>query len=338
MSESLDYAPIGDTGSNELSRRSFVVAGSIVFATGVTALLSACGEANPVEQPTTPDPETSDQDESPSPIPAETAPTHEDRGLGDPVAQDRAAMIISTFENSTTKVQYGYAENIGDGRGITAGRAGFCSGTGDMLMVVKDYVEAKPGNPLAGYLPRLHEIDEEFAQTNWEEPIGSTEGLEGLETAWQDAAKDEVFRESQDKVFNELYLNPAIEQARAVETADGRGVTTAVGQLIILDTLIQHGGGTGQDSLQTIMQQTASAVGPRTDERRYLKTFLAVRKKHLEHATNPDTRQGWAESVGRVDALRQILDQAYASGATDLRGRLVFDVYEGDHYDLPPAA
>jgi hypothetical protein len=35
----------------------------------------------------------------------------------------RAAQITSTFENSTLELQYDYVENIGDGRGITAGRA-----------------------------------------------------------------------------------------------------------------------------------------------------------------------------------------------------------------------
>src|SRR5215211_2285536 len=35
----------------------------------------------------------------------------------------RAAQITSTFENATLELQYDYAENIGDGRGLTAGRA-----------------------------------------------------------------------------------------------------------------------------------------------------------------------------------------------------------------------
>ena len=48
----------------------------------------------------------------------------------------RAEQIISSFENSTTEIQYAYAEDIGDGRGITAGRAGFTSRTHDLLQVV----------------------------------------------------------------------------------------------------------------------------------------------------------------------------------------------------------
>src|SRR5687767_7600966 len=58
-----------------------------------------------------------------------------------------AAQITSTFENATVKLQYDYAENIGDGRGITAGRAGFTSATGDLLLLVRRYTEMKPDNP-----------------------------------------------------------------------------------------------------------------------------------------------------------------------------------------------
>jgi len=36
----------------------------------------------------------------------------------------RAAQLISAFENSTTEIRYAYAENLDDGRGVTAGRAG----------------------------------------------------------------------------------------------------------------------------------------------------------------------------------------------------------------------
>jgi chitosanase len=39
-------------------------------------------------------------------------------GLADPQTKLRAARIISSFENSTTDIQYDYAEDIGDGRGI----------------------------------------------------------------------------------------------------------------------------------------------------------------------------------------------------------------------------
>src|SRR4051794_38398220 len=58
----------------------------------------------------------------------------------------RADQLVSTFENSTPVIQYGYIENIHDGRGYTAGRAGFTTATGDFLDVVERYTKKLPGN------------------------------------------------------------------------------------------------------------------------------------------------------------------------------------------------
>jgi chitosanase len=69
--------------------------------------------------------------------------------------RELADQIISVFENDTPVIDYAYAENLDDGRGITAGRAGFTSATGDMLEVVERYTGIVPVNPLAAYLPRL---------------------------------------------------------------------------------------------------------------------------------------------------------------------------------------
>ncbi len=38
-----------------------------------------------------------------------------------------ADQLVSVFENDTPIIQYGYAKKMHDGRGITAGRAGFTS-------------------------------------------------------------------------------------------------------------------------------------------------------------------------------------------------------------------
>ena len=62
--------------------------------------------------------------QAPQPEQAGSGAPVETAGLTDPQTKLRAARVISTFENSTTDIQYDYAENISDGRGITAGRAG----------------------------------------------------------------------------------------------------------------------------------------------------------------------------------------------------------------------
>ncbi|MEU3356489.1 chitosanase, partial [Streptomyces sp. NPDC037389] len=68
--------------------------------------------------------------------------------LDDPAKKEIAMQLVSSAENSTLdwKAQYRYIEDIGDGRGYTAGIIGFCSGTGDMLDLVESYAERSPGN------------------------------------------------------------------------------------------------------------------------------------------------------------------------------------------------
>ena len=64
-------------------------------------------------------------------------------GLDDPDKKDIAMQLVSSAENSSLdwKAQYKYIEDIGDGRGYTAGIIGFCSGTGDMLELVEAYTD-----------------------------------------------------------------------------------------------------------------------------------------------------------------------------------------------------
>src|SRR5882757_5065800 len=82
-------------------------------------------------------------------------------GLDDPAKKEIAMKIVSSAENSSLdwKAQYKYIEDIGDGRGYTAGIIGFCSGTGDMLELVQHYRDLKPGNILAKYIPALQTVN-----------------------------------------------------------------------------------------------------------------------------------------------------------------------------------
>src|SRR5688500_3627827 len=118
----------------------------------------------------------------------------------------RAAQITSTFENATLELQYDYAENIGDGRGITAGRAGFTSATGDLLLLVRRYTEMKPDNLLAPYIPALEAV----------EGSDSEAGLDGFADAWAEAAADPDQRQVQDDLVDELYFTPAMALADEV--------------------------------------------------------------------------------------------------------------------------
>src|SRR5690349_2698735 len=81
--------------------------------------------------------------------------------LDDPAKKEIAMQIVATAENSSLdwRAQFGYIEDIGDGRGYTAGIIGFCSGTGDMLELVEAYTAAAPANGLARFLPALRSVN-----------------------------------------------------------------------------------------------------------------------------------------------------------------------------------
>jgi chitosanase len=226
------------------------------------------------------------------------APACEGDAALDADRKRRAEQLTSLFENDTVEIQYGYAEALDDGRGITAGRAGFTSGTGDMLQVVADYTARVPGNPLATYLPRLEEL---AAQES-----GAVDGLEGLEAAWQGLADDAEFRAAQDAVSDELYYQPAVRNAEEI------GLCLPLSVAAIYDAIIQHGEGDDPDGLDALVNRTndreGGSVADGVEEGRWLRSFLAVRRDDLAHANDPETREVWAESVARVDVFRELAD------------------------------
>lgn len=227
----------------------------------------------------------------------------------------RTGQIISTFENSTTTIQYGYAEVLDDGRGITAGRAGFTSGTGDLAEVVERYDSLQPNNDLSHYLTVLRNSNRG----------ASLVGLEGFAEVWEQAAEDPQLRAAQDNVYDDWYYEPALGQAQAT------GVSSAAGKLIILDTIVQHGNGDDPDGLRAIIRETTQKNGrpnPKV-EKQWLSAFLGIRRQHLLNAAEPSTREAWRESVSRTHALDAILEQDMT-----LAGPLHWTVY-GDKFQLP---
>jgi hypothetical protein len=257
---------------------------------------------------------------SPTPTPT-VSPTQPSAGGLTPDQRRRADQILSTFENSTTTIQYGYAENLGDGRGVTAGRAGFCTGTGDAVLVVERYTKAKPGNVLAKFLPELRKL----AKSGSAKTSGLPEAA--YVKAWRQAAADGAFRQAQDQITDELYFNPAMRYA------DKAGVKTALARAQLYDAIVQHGGGTDPDSLGALLKRTNAAAGgtPATgvNERTWLARFFEVRIADLRNPANDETQEEWAGSVDRVKSMQRIA----ATGNYDLRGPISFSVY-GDSFRI----
>jgi chitosanase len=207
------------------------------------------------------------------------------------------AQMVSVFENGTPDIQYDYIDNLDDGRGYTAGRAGFCTACGDLLTVVQTYTAQVPNNPLATYLPTLNSLAASGDD--------STRGLNGFKDAWRTAAGDPVFRKVQDQVTDSLYYAPARKLAQ------DNGVHSALGVAILVDTAVEQGTDNDPDGLPSMVKKTNAKVGSTpaagVDETKWLSDFLDIRRTTLENPSSADTSESWGESVGRVDALAALL-------------------------------
>ena len=220
--------------------------------------------------------------------------------------------IVSSAENSSLnwRAQYAYIQDINDGRGYTAGIIGFCSGTGDMLEVVQEYTNRKPGNVLAKYLPALRKVN-------------GTESHAGLDPNftgdWKSAAADVVFQQSQDYERDGVYFNPAVSQAKS----DG---LRALGQFIYYDAIVMHGPGNSGVSFGGIRKAAmAKAKTPAQggNETTYLNAFLDARVAAMK------TEEAHSDT-SRVDTAQRVW---LRDGNFDLNTPLSWKVY-GDPYTI----
>ena len=241
--------------------------------------------------------------------PAPTTPVD----LTDPKKKDIAMQLVSSAENSSLnwKAQYAYIEDIGDGRGYTAGIIGFCTGCGDLLKVVQYYTQLNPNNVLAKYIPALQRIG------SWD---ATHAGLDPTFTGdWKAAAADVKFQQAQNDERDRVYFNPAVSQAKA----DG---LRALGQFIYYDAIVMHGPGTDPVSfggIRATAMGRAKTPAQGGDEATYLNAFLDVRKAvMLTEAAHDDT--------SRVDTEQRVFVRA---GNFDLNTPLTWKTY-GDSYTI----
>ncbi|GAB2858977.1 chitosanase [Lentzea nigeriaca] len=233
--------------------------------------------------------------------------------LTDPELKDIAMQLVSSAENSSLdwRAQFGYIEDINDDRGYTAGIIGFCSGTGDMLDLVRLYRDWKPGNVLEKYLPAL-------------ESVNGTPSHEGLDPTfpgdWHTAATDSTFRDAQEHERDRVYFTPAVSRARQ----DG---VQALGQFIYYDAIVMHGDSGGDLGFSSIRQR-ALDTGARPpaeggDETTWLHAFLDARVWAMK-------QEPAHEDTSRVDtAQRRFLNE----GKLNLERPLQWHVY-GEPYEI----
>jgi chitosanase len=246
--------------------------------------------------------------------PVASAGASQPTGLAAPAEKEIAMELVSSAENSTLdwRGEFGYIEDIGDGRGYTGGLIGFCSGTGDMLALVRSYVAAAPHDPLARFLPALRQVNGSASHRGLGAPFVA---------AWKHAARDPLFRHLQMRELDRVYFDPAVNRAKA----DGLGT---LGQFIYYDAIVMHGPGPSPSSFGGIRRRaierapTPATGGPEVP---YLEAFLSVRRAQMKtEAKHGDT--------SRIDdEQRRFLRE----GNLALRPPLVWHTY-GDRYEIPP--
>ena len=170
-------------------------------------------------------------------------------GIGTPtqaqIDQEKCFEITSTAENSTIAwwTEFGYLQDIGDGRGYTCGIAGFTSATGDLLKLVQNYTSTKPGNVLAQFVPGLQTC----ANVGMGGSASSTANAQlgtPFRNAWALAAQDKVFQDTQIAYRDQVYWVPAYNAA----VADGlTGTSPAVQAAQAIHDRIQSAQGIFED-------------------------------------------------------------------------------------------
>jgi chitosanase len=231
-----------------------------------------------------------------------TTPPSTGVNLDDPAKKEVAMQLVSAAENSSLdwRAQFAYIEDIGDGRGYTAGIIGFCSGTGDMLELVQAYTDTKPSNILAKYLPALRNVN-------------NTDSHAGLDpnftTDWKTAAADPVFQAAQEAERDRVYFNPSVADGKS----DG---VRALGQFTYYDASVMH----GYDGFRSIRARALQKAQPPSqggNETTWLNAFLDERvvemKKEEAHS-----------DTSRVDTEQRVF---LNNGNLDLNTPLHFAVY-----------
>lgn len=226
--------------------------------------------------------------------------------------RDTVFALVSSAENSTIDYEdeYGYIEDIGDGRGYTCGIIGFTTATGDALDVARVYLALAPSdNPLAPYVSAL----EAAVGSDTHDGLGA-----GFEAAWKKAADSSAMRQAQDAVLDEQYMLPAVADART----DG---LSPLGQYIYYDALVVHGPGDDEDSFGGIRAVALSRCKPPSaggNEAAYLNAFLDARTTVMQ-------KEEAHSDLSRIEVQRTFIKE----GKYDLKRPLAWVMY-GDDFRL----
>jgi hypothetical protein len=159
-------------------------------------------------------------------------------------------ILVAMGENDSINVlsTYATATNLNDGRGYTIGKVGFCTGTGDFIVVAACYNQLKPGNVLQKYWGHrdakgnaidglIYYNDQYIATGNNQADTSKIDSLGSFKTDVATAAADSVFRDCQDSLADADYL------ALAAQHVADRKMSGALTVGFLYDTELNFGDG-----------------------------------------------------------------------------------------------
>jgi chitosanase len=183
--------------------------------------------------------------------------------------------LTSIFENSNMEFQWGYCENINDGRGYTCGISGFCSGTGDLVEVFAEYCWLRPDDKKAKDIYKILE------RTNNDD----TSKLSELPKFFTDNKDNDQFKSAQVVITNKLYVQGCNRICTTFM------IRTALGVGQIFDACTNHG--------ESGAKEIALRVG-NLPEQEWITNFLTERKKILA------ADKTWKEAIDRINVYQKL--------------------------------
>lgn len=189
--------------------------------------------------------------------------------LGD--TKDTIIQMTTTLENSNTELQYNYAENLQDGRGITFGCIGFCTGTYDGNIIIKYYTKLNGKNVLSKYINPLNKIDTGKHNRAGGDGNPSTTELNGFIKDVNNC-NDPLFKQAQLYELDQLYYNPATKMFNSI------GAKNPLTLAFIYDMCVRH----GPDDTLKLINLAGKTPKQGVNETTYLTKLISIRDAKLK--------------------------------------------------------
>jgi len=195
-----------------------------------------------------------------------------------------AQAIVNVFETGRVLGDYGKVTLLpGDPGHLTYGRAQTTLASGNLALLVHDYVRAKGAfaPDLEKFLPALDRKDFK---------LDRNARLKGVLNA---AGGDPVMRDVQDSFFDRVYWEPALRSAAALSLSRPLSVS------VVYDSHI-HG------SFRRMRDRTSDAIGgpEEAGEAAWINKYLSVRRSWLANHSIKILRK----TVYRMDSLQALVD------------------------------